>query len=292
MSLKVSIVTPSFNQADFLPFTIDSVLAQSYPNIEYIIVDGLSTDATTNVLSRYRSCFSKVIQEQDLGQADAINKGILVSSGDIIGWLNSDDILYPHSISAIVHAFMENPAVEVVYGDVDYGPSPSKIESTIIGNSIEFISSFRRLSIPLPQRGCFWRRSVLAKCGFLNTSYHYVLDRDYFIRLSDCCNMIHLSRTMGLFRSHDNSKSVRFQFAWISELKLLYCSYFSGELPFAHDISHLESEVMAGVYLTCASLALKAGSPFSSIKYIFIALLTDPLLFSRSFFFHRLGLLK
>jgi glycosyltransferase involved in cell wall biosynthesis len=282
----VSIITPSYNQSDFIEETICSVLSQSYPYIEYIVIDGASTDGTLSILSDYKDKFSALISEPDTGQACAINKGITLCKGDIIGWINSDDILYQHTVDAVVAAFNSNPDAEVVYGNADYGDSVENISHTIFGRSFEFIHAFRRLTIPMPQQGCFWRRSALIKCGFLNEDWQYVLDRDYFIRLSDRCSLLYIDRSLGLFRSHPNSKSVLLSVKWSSELIRLYSFYFTS-FSFSHPIFHYKSEVMAAVFSSAALLAVKSKHYTLGLKYLLIAFNTDPLLLLRPFFLSR-----
>lgn len=286
ISPLVSVITPSYNQSDYIEETIRSVLSQSYPYIEYIVIDGASTDRTLSILSDYKDNFTALISEPDTGQACAINKGISLCKGDIIGWINSDDILYQHTVDAVVAAFNCNPAAEVVYGNVDYGDSVENISHTIFGRSFEFVDAFRRLTIPMPQQGCFWRRSALTKCGFLNEEWQYVLDRDYFIRLADRCSLFYIDRSLGLFRSHPNSKSVLLNVRWSSELIRLYSSYFSS-FSFFHPIIQYKSEVMAAVFSSAALLAVKSKYYTLGLKYLLVAFKTDPFLLFRPFFLSR-----
>lgn len=287
----VSIITPSYNQGSYLSETIVSVLSQTYHNIEYIIVDGKSTDSTPQVLAKYKELVSIIVSEEDHGQANAINKGIRLASGEIIGWLNSDDILYADSILAIVQAFNDNPEVDVVYGNVDYGASIDQITHTIHGHDFEFINSFRRLSIPIPQQGCLWRRSAIEKCGLLNEGWHYVLDRDYFIRLADRCSLAYLNRAMGLFRSQPDSKSILMNINWSRELIQLYSGYFSSSI-ICHSIDNYQAEVMAAVYASSSLILIKSRHLFLGIKALLTAFRIDPLLIARPFFLSKIGLIR
>lgn len=287
----VSLVTPSYNQGEYIEETICSVLAQTYANIEYIVVDGASTDSTATILSNYSDRISRVISEPDCGQASAINKGINLSHGDIIGWTNSDDILYSGTIEAIVDAFERNPGADVVYGNVDYGPSVEQVNHTIYGQVFDFLHSFRRLIIPIPQQGCFWKRSAMLKCGLLNEEWHFVLDRDYFIRLADRCSLVYVDKSMGLFRSHPDSKSVLMNVKWSFELVRLYTSYFS-LASFSHPIHEYESEIMAAVFASSALLAIKSRHYILGVRYILMAFKSDPLLLSRPFFLSKIGVMR
>ena len=123
--IRVSIITPSYNQGKYLEQTIQSVLSQSYSKIEYIIIDGDSKDNSVEVIKKYEKDIAYWISEPDNGQADAINKGLKQAKGDFLCWVNSDDILYPDYISKRVQQFIENPNADMIYGDVEQGPDLS-----------------------------------------------------------------------------------------------------------------------------------------------------------------------
>ncbi len=179
----VTIITPSFNQGQFIETTIRSVLAQTYINIEYIIIDALSTDATAGIIDLYRDKISRVIQEPDKGQSDAIVKGFKLAKGELVGWINSDDLLYPNCVTELVEAYERNPDAVLFYDTyIDF-----------IGGDGNFI---RRMDVPfvdrnhllrkynrLAQPGSFYSKSALEKVDYLDVRLNFSMDLDLWLRL-------------------------------------------------------------------------------------------------------------
>ncbi len=206
--MRVSIVTPSFNQVDYLEATIRSVLDQRGVEIEYILMDGGSTDGSVDILRKYAGCLAYWVSEPDQGQADAINRGFARASGDILGWLNSDDLYEPDALRAVVDAFAQNPAAGIVYGEGWY------IDST--GQRIRpcrFVKEHfdRRLIAnkdPILQQAAFWRRSVWERVGPLDPAYNWVFDWEWFARAFGVGVRFHyLPRFLGSYRVHAAAKT-------------------------------------------------------------------------------------
>lgn len=284
---KITLVTPSFNQGAFLEETILSVLMQGYPNLEYIVIDGGSTDNSVEVIRKYEASLAMWLSESDQGQADAINKGIALSTGDLLCWLNSDDILYPGALFQVASQFINHPEIDLVYGDVDFGVSISRVNRRICGQPFSFLRMFRRLEVPIPQQGSVWRRSAFFQVGGLLKKWQVVLDRDLFIRLADQCNLLYLPETLGLFRDHKDSKSSSLKSKWIVELPALYEDYFmQGYLR--HDVSLLKSETIAVVNLTCGSLSIQQRNFKAALHFIAKAFRADPVFPLRAFFRSKL----
>lgn len=204
---KISIVTPSYNQGYFIQDTIESVLSQDYPNLEYHIQDGGSSDNTLSILNSYSKECLAFNSEKDYGQADAINKGFSRLSGEIMAWLNSDDLLLPGTLHFIADFFQKNPHIDVVYGNrllVDQ-------DNHIIGRWVlpGHDSSVLNYCDYVPQETLFWRRSLWDKIGGkLDDSFQFAMDWDLLLRMQfSGANFKHIPRFMGIFRVHEKQKT-------------------------------------------------------------------------------------
>ena len=176
----VSIVTPSFNQAQYLEETLRSVLEQDYPSLEYIVVDGSSTDGSVEIIRKYSDRLAWWVSEKDRGQGDAINKGLEHAHGEIIAWLNSDDTYLPHTIASAVQIFEQNPDVVLVYGDMLAVDAHSETINVLRYRqlSLEDLLCFQIIGQP----AVFFRRDAYEKTGGLDTSFHFMLDHHLWIR--------------------------------------------------------------------------------------------------------------
>lgn len=204
---KVSIVTPSYNQAEFLEETILSVLNQTYPNIEYIIVDGGSTDGSVEIIKKYEDRLAWWVSEPDNGQSDAINKGFMHATGDIYNWINSDDLLCPGAVEMAVH-FLEKlkDSCQMVFGDRLIIDQNSNIID--IYEAPSFSMKFPPMLTKLPQESAFFTAELWKKVNGLDVSLHYVMDTDLWYRFLKHTFFFHIPVFMGKYRKHDDSKSV------------------------------------------------------------------------------------
>jgi glycosyltransferase involved in cell wall biosynthesis len=202
----VTVVTPSYNQGRFIAATIESVLAQDYPNVEYIIVDGASTDETAEVVARYAGHLT-FISERDRGQSEAINKGFRRARGEIVAWLNSDDIFLPGAISAAVSALRERPAAAAVYGEgyqIDEdGNTISRFAVTQKFNLWKLLN----LSDYILQQTVFFRRSIFEQIGWIDEDLHYGMDWDILIRIGLQAPLVYVPHEMGAIREYAAAKS-------------------------------------------------------------------------------------
>lgn len=201
----VSIITPSFNQGGFIEETINSVLSQNYHNIEYIVVDGASTDNTINILKKYESQI-KWISEKDNGQADAINKGFKMTKGEIIYWLNSDDVLLPGAISKVIDDYNNNPDIDIIYGKCHF----TDIANKIVGKYPTEVFDSRRLAMFnfICQPSTFFKRKAFFDSDCLNEDLQYALDYDLWIRMAKNFKFKYLPEFLSCYRLHDASKTV------------------------------------------------------------------------------------
>lgn len=203
---SVSVITPSYNQARYLEQTIRSVLGQGYPRLEYFVIDGGSTDASVEIIRRYASQLSGWVSEPDQGQADAINKGFRRATGEIIAWLNSDDLYQPGAIEKAVAAFAQHPAAGLIYGDVLSIDENASVFNRQIFQPADLTSlmSFNIISQP----AVFMRRAVLTQAGFLDPSYHLLLDHQLWLRMARLAPLVYLPQTLAAARYHAEAKNL------------------------------------------------------------------------------------
>jgi glycosyltransferase involved in cell wall biosynthesis len=234
----VTIVTPSYNQGKFIEETILSVLKQDYPNIEYIIIDGKSTDNTVDVIKKYEDKITYWESEKDEGQTHAIIKGFNKAKGKYITWLCSDDVIEPSMISISVAILEANPDVVLTYGN----RTRYDAKSNIIGSQLcsQFRPWYLKWGFSIPQETSLIRKEAYDSCGGLDISLHMAMDFDLFCKLSKVGKILHLPVYFGRFRSHHVNKSSVFssqvkQNGYSSgaplELAVVYKKHFKQNFP-------------------------------------------------------------
>jgi len=204
---KISIITPSLNQGAFLEQTILSVLNQNYPNLEYIVIDGGSHDDSVEIIKKYEKHLFYWVSEPDNGQANAINKGLKLASGEIVTWLNSDDYYVDNALSVVASYYMENP-FEFLAGSVNMVDEDGNFLRTNSSSWPELQEGFFNNKVNIPQPGSFFTKSLIYKIGLLDENFHYAMDFDFWVRarLNDI-EMKMVPDVFTNFRVHDNSKS-------------------------------------------------------------------------------------
>jgi GT2 family glycosyltransferase len=202
----VSIITPSFNQAAYLEQTLLSILEQDYPQIEYWVMDGGSTDGSTAIIEKYAPRLAGWVSEKDRGQADAINKGFNRSTGEIIGWLNSDDLYLPGAIQTAVQTLQADPSLAMIYSDVRSIDSVGKVFNVMHYGEwgLADLMAFNIIGQP----GVFMRRSMLEKAGYLDLNFHFLLDHQLWLRLAQQGGMKHILQELAAARFHAEAKNV------------------------------------------------------------------------------------
>ncbi|PIY69228.1 glycosyltransferase [Candidatus Roizmanbacteria bacterium CG_4_10_14_0_8_um_filter_39_9] len=210
MALKISIITPSFNQGKFIEQTIQSVLSQNYPDLEYIIMDGGSTDETVSILKKYEGKL-KWFSEKDKGQSGAINKGLKMITGDIIAWINSDDYYLPGTLTNIAELFEKNKNIQWITGDyivVDAKGKEIHAFVRLYKKLVSYFSSFAALSFAnyINQPSTFWKKELQDKAGRINESYRYCMDYDLWLRFMKVSAPYIIHTPLSAFRIHATSK--------------------------------------------------------------------------------------
>ncbi|MGQ1787112.1 glycosyltransferase family 2 protein [Saccharicrinis sp. GN24d3] len=201
---KISIITPSYNQGQFIEETILSVLKQNYPNLEYIVIDGGSSDNTVDIIKKYQDKITYWVSEKDNGQSHAINKGFRRATGDIITWLNSDDCLTKDALLQVADIF-KNPNINFIYGECihfnEQGDKP------LIPLPKENLKTLRIYGFPFEQPACFYKRTILEQVGYLNEEYHFAMDKELFTRIALYTDMHYFPITFCKFREHPDAKT-------------------------------------------------------------------------------------
>lgn len=227
---KISIVTPSFNQADFVVWTVRSVLEQRYPNLEYIFMDGGSTDNTLENIACYRRDFAHFESAPDGGQSAAIAKGFEISTGEIMGYLNSDDVLLPGTLNFVAEYFESNPKVDFIYGHrCIVNEFNDVIGHWILPRHSSFL--MKRWDL-IPQESCFWRRSLFIKQGNVDPTFRFAMDYDLFVRFMKTGKFRRVNRFLAAFRIHQNAKtSTQMATIGMSEVSRVYLKYKISVVP-------------------------------------------------------------
>jgi glycosyltransferase involved in cell wall biosynthesis len=242
--MKVSVITPSYNQGRFIERTLQSVASQTGVTVEHAVFDGGSTDGTVEILKNF-SPAPHWVSRRDKGQTDAVNQGIRATDGEIIGWLNSDDVYYPGAIARAVHFFEAHPDVDLVYGAADH--------IDIDGNAFESYATepwdFERLQLVcfICQPAVFFRRSVVGRFGLLDETLHYCMDYEYWLRLGKAgAQFAYLEDKLAGSRLYADNKTLGARVKVHREINEMFARLF-GTVPdrwlmnYAHAV--VESEV-------------------------------------------------
>ncbi len=203
----ISIATPSFNQGEYLEQTIHSVLSQNYPKLEYVVQDGGSTDSTTEVLERHRARLHRCESRKDNGQSHAINLGLAGTTGEIMAYLNSDDLLLPGTLHYVARYFQDHPEVDAVYGHrVVIDEKGYELGRWVLPPHDDDMLKWADF---IPQETLFWRRRLWDKVGGIDDRFRFAMDWDMLLRFQEAgAKFVRLPRFLGAFRVHKSSKTM------------------------------------------------------------------------------------
>jgi glycosyltransferase involved in cell wall biosynthesis len=272
MSL-VSIITPSYNQAAFLEQTIQSVLGQEGVPVEYLIVDGGSTDGSVEIIRKYADRLAWWVSERDAGQAEAINKGLQRAKGEIVAWLNSDDLYLPGTIARAVTAFEAHPETSLVFGDaVTIDPAGRQIGRLAFGDwGLDELMGFRIICQP----AVLMRRTILEQAGYLDPSYHYLLDHQLWLRIARLSPICHVPQVWAQARHHPGAKNVA-QPEGFSRETLRLLAWMETQPDLASRLAANRRRIEAGAYRLSARYLLDGGKPGGALRDYGRALMRNP----------------
>lgn len=269
----VSIITPSYNQAKYLEQTITSVLEQSYPSIEYIVVDGKSKDNSIDIIKKYADKLAYWVSEKDKGQADAINKGFSRATGEIIAWLNSDDYYLPGAVQAAVKVFEENPDIVLVYGNM-----LAVNEHGVTFNTM----NYRQLTLKdllcfniIGQPAVFMRRSALLQTNGLDATFHFLLDHLLWIQIAKQGKILHVNQTWAAARYHAEAKNVS-KAAEFGREAFRILETIAQDKDLAKALLSVDRRAHASAFRVDARYLLDGGYPAKALQQWFRALLIHP----------------
>lgn len=219
---KISVVTVNYNKGNFIEDTILSVINQNYPNLEYIIIDGASTDNSVEIIEKYKEYFSYFVSEPDKGMTDALIKGFSKATGEILAWINSDDTYLPETFNYVATLYKKTK-FDFLYADCHI----TDIDNKLIKQAKSYYTNYKAQAwgiIPIYQPSCFWSKELFDEIGRLNPDFHVTMDGDLFYRiLKHCKNPVRINRALSTFRIHPGqSGSWAPQGRYLMERKIIF----------------------------------------------------------------------
>lgn len=249
---KISIVTPSYNQGQFLEETIQSVIGQMYPNLEYIIIDGGSTDNSVEIIKKYEQHISYWVSEPDQGQSHAINKGFRKATGDILAWINSDDYYLPGTLKFIASQLKNVKTKTILFGNAMHMYHGTE---RVFGSNVSknFCEMDFRIHDTIIQPSSFWNRSVLEEVGFLNEDMHYTFDWEWFIRAqSSSVQFKSVNNYLSVYRITGENKTVTGGDIRKKEIANIYKNYSSKKVFKANEYIKRNKDII-DKFISCTN---------------------------------------
>lgn len=251
-----TIVTPSFNQGKFIRKTIESVLSQDFRNFEYLIFDGGSSDETVSILKSYGDSV-KWVSEPDRGQAHAVNKGLITSHGEVIGWLNSDDIYYPGALQTVHNTFIKHPEIDVVYGMADHIDENDNLIEPYYNEEWDY-ERLKEICF-ISQPAVFFRRTVVDEFGMLDENLKYCMDYEYWLRIGKAKPFYYLKQGIAGSRLYKDTKTLGSAVAVHEEILDMFREKI-GEIP--------DRWIFAHAHAVARAHGLKRESPADNLKFV------------------------
>ncbi len=266
-------MTPSYDQAAYLKQTLTSVFEQDYPRLEYLVVDGDSTDGSVEIIKKYADKLAWWVSEKDSGQAEAINKGFSRARGEIVAWLNSDDYYLPGAVSAAVKTFQQNPDVVLVYGNMlavdDRGQTTNLLKYNQL--TLEDLLCFQIIGQP----AVFFRREALETAGQLDITYHCFLDHHLWLRIALQGRILHVDETWAAARYHSEAKN-RAKAAEFGREAFRILDWVRKQSGLAEAVAGVERCARASAHRVNARYLLDGGQPWQSLVSWSRALIIHP----------------
>lgn len=272
---RISIVTPSYNHGQFIEETIRSVLLQGYPNLEYFIMDGGSKDNSVEIIRKYEPWLTYWVSEPDRGQSNALNKGFKLATGEIVGWLNSDDMYLPEALFNVATEFPEDRMVGAISGiSVNIETMKPKLDYLQWNSAVTLESLFS--ANPIMQPGTFVRREMFKKVGYLREDLHFIMDHEFWIRVAMRCQILRIEKELSAVRWHPKSKSSSLSHLWLDETRTLLLEL--SHKPRLQNVS-LQKAIREGLARWCAingQISLREGKIIKGFLCYMYSLIYKP----------------